>query len=307
MPTLRDLRPAFALAESQDGVLSRPQLVELGISRWVTMQQIESRRWRSHGRWTVAVHTGQLGLVAQAWRSIFEVRRGAAIDGLSALILAGLKNIDCDVWHLSITSGQRSPNVDGVRVHHVSRRAANELTASGCPRSRPAIAAIRAAAWAASDRQAALFLVAPVQQRLLLPSHLDTAFAIAPTRERRALIVRLIADVTNGVQALGELDFAAECVRWGLPRPSHQLVRTRPDGTAYLDGGWEDINLAFEIDGAQHFVGTAPVDDALRQNDLVIDGDRIIRIPLLGWRIAKDKFMRQVVRAYHRARLAAAA
>jgi hypothetical protein len=48
-----------------------------------------------------------------------------------------------------------------------------------------------------------------------------------------------------------------------------------------------------------------PVDDAVRQNELVISGSRVLRIPVVGLRIAADMFMDQVVRAH--AQLSAAA
>jgi hypothetical protein len=41
-----------------------------------------------------------------------------------------------------------------------------------------------------------------------------------------------------------------------------------------------------------------PVDDALRQNDVVIDGSTVLRIPVVGLRPAPDRLLDQVQRAH---------
>ena len=39
---------------------------------------------------------------------------------------------------------------------------------------------------------------------------------------------------------------------------------------------------------------------AMRQNDLMLGDERVLRIPLIGLRTEPGRFMRQVVRAYQR-------
>lgn len=56
-----------------------------------------------------------------------------------------------------------------------------------------------------------------------------------------------------------------------------------------------------EIDGAHHAAGLADVDDALRQNEVTIDQSMVLRIPVLGLRLAEGTFMAQVRRAYDEA------
>ena len=97
-----------------------------------------------------------------------------------------------------------------------------------------------------------------------------------------------------GVQSLGELDFARLCRVRGLPEPDRQLVRRGPRGRIYLDVGWDDHDLAVEIDGAQHRWGLAVTTDNLRQNAVVLGGDRVLRIDVIGLRLETDLFMGQV-------------
>jgi very-short-patch-repair endonuclease len=65
----------------------------------------------------------------------------------------------------------------------------------------------------------------------------------------------------------------------------------------YLDLYWERWGLVVEIDGIQHAWAENLVHDALRQNSLTLDGDVVLRIPLLGLRLAPDEFLDQIEEA----------
>ncbi len=107
-----------------------------------------------------------------------------------------------------------------------------------------------------------------------------------------------VLDICDGAHALGELDFARLCRQVGLPAPTRQRVLRGTDGRVYLDACWEDVGLAVEIDGGHHQWALNPVDDALRQNEVVLDGDVVLRVPVLGLRLQRERFMDQVVRAH---------
>lgn len=164
---------------------------------------------------------------------------------------------------------------------------------------------IRAAQWAVSDRQAALLICLVVQQRIVAASRLSEAWTSVARSPRRALLSSVIADVCDGAHSLGELDFARLCRRHGLPAPSRQAMRQGAQGTWYLDVYFDEAGLVVEIDGGQHYGGLAPVQDALRQNELTLTNDRVLRIPLLGLRIAEAEFMAQVAGALRAQRPAA--
>jgi very-short-patch-repair endonuclease len=69
--------------------------------------------------------------------------------------------------------------------------------------------------------------------------------------------------------------------RSDLPPPSRQAVRRRVDGRYYLDVAWDDYDVVAEIDGSHHRDVAQWEADVLRQDELVIGGDRVIR--LLSW------------------------
>ncbi|TWP36158.1 hypothetical protein [Leekyejoonella antrihumi] len=294
-------RRVDALASTQGWVISRHQLHQLGVDRHAIAAEVAARRWFLPARHTVAVRTGALTILATQWCAIWETGAGAVLGGVTALQAAGLTGFDSGMSHVSVLRGHSPRRLRPVRLHELTTRLSDEVDARGVPRVRPGVAALRAAGWAVSDRQAALLLVLPVQQRLVSASRLEELLPVIPLQRRRGLIHSLVRDIADGAESLGELDFAGLCRQWGLPEPSRQVLRQGPNGRIYLDVRWDALDLVVEIEGIHHEHGLQPVDDSLRQNDITLSHDRVLRIPVLGLRLQPSTFMRQVVAAHRQA------
>lgn len=109
---------------------------------------------------------------------------------------------------------------------------------------------------AGSDRQAALLVCPPVQQRLIAPARLMAAWRTVDRSPRRAMLDAVIGDVCDGAHSLGELDFGRWCQRYGLPQPRRQTMRVTERGRCYLDVEFD--GLVVEIDGG-HTLGSRPL------------------------------------------------
>ncbi|WP_323102366.1 hypothetical protein [Intrasporangium sp. YIM S08009] len=286
---------ARGLADEQGGVVSRRQLRAVGITHDHVRNEVAAERWTTLGRQAVAVHGGPLPAQARAWAALWEVgERIAVLDGVTSLSAAGMTGFDEATLHVSVRHTHDIPRLQGVRVHKVIRRLDDELIQVGIPRTRPAVAAVRAAGWAVSDRQAALLLLMPVQQRLTTPDALLEASRRCLGRRRRGFIRGVVRDITLGVESLGELDFARLCRARRMPEPSRQVLRREPRGRMYLDVRWDRFDLVVEIDGMQHREGLAVSVDNLTRNAVVLGGDRVLRIDLVGLRCHEDEFLAQV-------------
>ena len=232
------------LAADQDGVVSRRQLRQLGIDHDDISREVESGRWAVRGTQTVALHRGAPSVLARRWSAIWET--GAAIgvlDGVSSLQHSGLTGYVDDDVHLSVVHNHNTRLLPGVRIHKVIRRVAGEVIDVGLPRTRSEVAAVRAAHWARFDRQAALLLLMPVQQRLTTPARLAAAQRLVRGRTRRSLIRSVVRDIAFGVQSLGELDFAALCRARGLPDPVGKwCVRVRGVASTSTSAGMTMIS-----------------------------------------------------------------
>ena len=292
-------RRAASLAEPFGGVLSRRLLREAGVHDEMVRREVAADRWRVLGRQTVALHRGGLPELAHRWRGVWEVgARVAAVDGVTALQHAGLTGYVDPAIHVSILHTANVRRHLDIAVHQLGRRVDGEVVGVGLPRTRPSVAAVRAAHWSTSDRQAALVLAMSVQQRLCTGRQLLEAADAVRGRTRRAFIRTVVRDIALGAHSLGEIDVVTACRRRGLPEPDRQVVRELPSGRCYLDVRWARARLVVEVDGAQHTQGLAAADDALRQNAVVLGDDLVLRVPVIGWRLTRETYLDQVVTAY---------
>jgi hypothetical protein len=284
------------LAADHGGVVHRKDLRAVGVTRADVRSEVAAGRWTTRGVHTLKIGTGPLSAEAERWRAVWESGAGAVLDGASSLHAAGLTGYSTKLVEVTVPRANRRRRVDGVRSRR--RRVVGPLVGAGVPRVRPEWAALRAAEWAKSDREAALVLCLVVQQRLTHPQRLLAAWQQVKVSRRRRLLAAIVADICDGAHSLGELDFAGMCRKAGLPPPTRQVVRHGPHGRVYLDVAWEDVGLVLEIDGGQHALALNPVDDALRQNEVTLGNEMVLRIPVLGLRLQPASFMDQVVRAH---------
>ncbi len=278
-------------------VASRALLRAAGLTYLDVRSEVDAGRWRLHGVQTVALHSGELTPEEHRWRVLWETGEAiAAIDGVTALQAAGLRNYSDDHIHVSVVHRHSVKKPPAARVHKIIRRLPDELMGAGLPRTKPAVAALRAAFWAASDRQAALILLMTVQQRLVTPEQLVACSRRLRGRKRRRFITDVVGYIHDGAQSLGELDFAVLCRARGLPEPARQVVVEGEHGRMYLDVRWDGYCLVVEIDGVQHREGLQVSADNLARNEVTLREDRVLRIDLIGMRLHEDAFMDQVAR-----------
>ena len=285
-------------AFAQSSAVSRRQLYAAGFTRAEVRANLRARRWQLVGRHVIVVHTGPLALSTTLWAAQLSGGPRARLDGASSLIAAGLTGFDVDRHRVSVPRGARVFRDRVVDVRQTRRwRADDAARGGGPPRTRSEIAAVRGALWARSDRQAALLLTMVVQQGVAPADRIGQALLHVKRDRRLAFVIDVVTDLVGGVRSLAELDFARECRRRGLPEPTRQVIRRGRDGRYYLDVVWEEWGLVVEVDGIQHALAQEVVADALRHNDVTLDHLTVLRLPVLGLRVASDEFFDQIERA----------
>jgi very-short-patch-repair endonuclease len=298
-PSYDDSRFAAAreLADEQAGVLSRRQLYAVGVTRSEIRGQVRARRWRLIGDQSVLLHNSALCEGGARWAAVFQGGPRACLDGGSALVEAGLTRYEPERVRVSVPRGARVRRNRRFDIRQTRRWAEDDVLRVGIPRTRPATAAIRAALWARTDREATYVLTRAVQQGVVSAEAVGEQLLRVRRDRRRGLLHAVVNDLLDGARSLGELDVGRELRRRGLPGPARQVLRQDSRGRYYLDLYWPDFKLVVEVDGIHHAWAENVVGDALRQNALVLDGDRVLRLPLLGLRLCPDDFFGQVEQA----------
>jgi very-short-patch-repair endonuclease len=224
-------------------------------------------------------------------------RAPAHLDGATSLLAHGLKRFDVDRIRVSVPRGARVRRNKLFDIRQTRRWAEDDVVATGIPRTRAAVAAVRAGLWTKTVRQASLVVTMSVQQGLVTGEDVGLELLRIRRDRRRGLLHAIINDLIGGARSLGELDVIGELRRRGLPEPRRQVVRRGPNGRYYLDLYWPDWKLVVEIDGIHHSWVENVVDDASRQNTLALAGDTVLRLPLLGFRLRPDDFFAQIEQA----------
>jgi very-short-patch-repair endonuclease len=286
------------LAVDQAQVISRAQLYKLGMSRAEVRAEVSAGRWQRIGRHCLAIHCGPLTVQARHWVAVLEAGPRAFIDGESALVLAGLEHFKVERIRVTVPRGARIRHRGGtLNIRQTRRWSPDDVEPLGLPRARVAVAAIRAALWAKSDRQAALVLTMVVQQGLTTVEALSVQLLRIRRDRRRALLQAVLLDLLGGVRSLSELDVLRGCRDRGLPEPDLQALRRTSGGTVYLDFRWKCWKVVLEVDGIQHSWAQQLVPDALRHNRIAMSGDVVLRLPVLGLRACPDEFFDQLEEA----------
>ncbi|WP_435744248.1 hypothetical protein [Nocardioides sp. SYSU DS0663] len=288
---------ALALAAQQGGVVSRRQVYRLGVTRWQLRGQVRARRWQLIGDQSVCLHNGVVSDVGHRWAAVFQGGPRACLDGAAALVAGGLQRYEVERIRVSVPRGARVRRTPLYDIRQTRRWSAEDLVRAGVPRTRPATAAVRAALWVATDRQATYVLTSTVQQGLATAEMLGREALRIRRDRRRALVHAVVADLLDGARTLDEAEVVRELARRGIPAPTRQVLRRGTGGRYYLDLCWPDHGVVVEIDGIHHGWVEQVVPDAVRQNDLVLAGDRVLRVPLLGLRLEPDVFYGQIERA----------
>jgi very-short-patch-repair endonuclease len=288
---------ASDIARPQGGVVSRRQLYAAQVTRGEVRHEVRMGRWQLVGDQSVCLHNGEISQVGHCWAAVFQGGPRAHLDGEAALVAGGLERYAITTIRVSVPRGARVRRNKLYDIRQTRRWSADDVVTRGIPRTRVPVAALRAALWAKSDKQAAYVVTLVVQQGLATPEQLGAELLRIRRDKRRVFLHTVVNDLLDGARSLGEIDVVAECRRRGLPVPERQVLRQDKRGRYYLDVCWPDHRLVVEIDGIHHLWAENVVGDALRQNSLALAGDTVLRLPLLGYRLAPDEFFQQIATA----------
>jgi hypothetical protein len=278
----------------QSGVLTTAQAVDL-LGRGIVRGLIRRRVWRRICRGIVLTNNGALTRDQQLWVAVLAAGPGAVLAGATAAAAGGVRGLRAEPLQVLVPAARRPSgrlpllplDMIGVRVYRSTFLLPEHHQVGRPPRTTIARSVVDGAAWARTSDEARVVLTAACQQRRVLPAEVAQVLAAMPKVRRRRLIRTTLADIEGGAHALSEIDFMALCRRFRLPRPDLQERREDADGrNRFLDAYWKQWRLHAEVDGAHHMDARQWAADMMRQNQVWIAGDRVLRFP--AWLVRAD-------------------
>jgi hypothetical protein len=289
------------LAERQFGVVTRRQLSDAGFTAHDIETATRARRWRTFGRNVVVMQNAPVTPAQQEWIAVLLPGKPAALAGLSAASAAGLRGFEPDRVHVLVRHATEARVPQWVKLHESRRFGELDINrAASIPRTTAARSIVDAAAWSRYPRRACSILCAGVQQRLVTADQLATELGAAGRIRHVGIMRDILGDIGGGGHTLAEIDLGKLASRAGLPPPRRQGARKDAEGKArYLDAEFDlpdGAQLVVEVDGRGHLEVDQWVDDADRENEVVIGGRTVLRYPSITVRLNPGRVIDQLRR-----------
>jgi hypothetical protein len=270
--------PALALLAKQDDVVSRAQLLDLGLDDNVIERMLRRRELFRAARGVYRRHPGDPSWTQSVWIACLRFAPAAA-DPASTLALVGIghrpKRVGVVVEHERRVVGEK-----GIAVTRMRDFTKQTKLDQHPPRLKLERAAILAAS-GKPDEQAVVALLADVtHSRRTTPARLRRHLRGLSRVAHRALIEAVLVDLEDGQCSNLERLFVARVERpHGLP-PGQRQVRRRTDGkVVYRDVEYLGGLLVVELDGRLgHDTSEERWADAERDLVTTLQGGRTLRL-----------------------------
>ena len=266
-----------ALAAAQHGVVSRSQLLALGLGRHRIEHRLAARRLQQVHRGVYAFGHRVLTVEGRWMAAVMAGGNGAVLSHASAATAWQLRPLGSGAIHVTVPGDGGRRRRAGLRVHRSSTiEVGDSTTHLAIPITVPARTLTDLAA---TLRGRPLEQAVDRAEQLRLVDFADLARRLTahPTRpgspSLRAVLSRYTAGSTVTRSEMEER-FLALCDDHGLPRPE---ANTRIEGEE-VDFAWRDARLIVEVDGyAYHRSPSAFESDRERDVMLVLAGWQVFR------------------------------
>lgn len=269
----------------QAGVLTAAQATR-HLKPWIVRSHLDGGRWRRIGRGVLLSENGRLRRDQQLWVAVLAAGTDARLAGPAAATEGGVQGLRAEPIDVlvpavrSVRFPRMTPDMAPVRVRRTALLPDHHRQAGRPPRTTVARAVIDGAAWARTDREARDLIARAHQQGRTTIEELRSVLDEFPRIHRHRLITTTIDDAAGGAGALSEVDLLALCREYRIPPPHLQSTRTDATGRRrFVDAHWPDARLLVEVDGSHHMRVEHWTADMLRQNQIWLTGDRILRFP----------------------------
>ena len=277
-----DADPWRCLAEQQQGIVSRSQLLSLGLSRSQARRNVANGRWRLLLPGVYATFTGPVGELAAVWAAVLGAGSGAAASHATALWLGGVIDDRPDVIHISIPAERRVRSHPGVRIHRTRDFSDSVHPAALPPRSRVECAVLDVCE-TAGPMVVVDIVLRSIQRRLTTALRLRAALSSRPRHRHRALLQEVLDEAGSGVHSQLERRYLLDVERrHRLPSGRRNRAERGSGGSdRYRDVRYPQWLTVVELDGRAAHPADEAFRDHRRDNVAVVAGDVVLRY---GWR-----------------------
>ncbi|GAB06300.1 hypothetical protein GII30_01400 [Gordonia amarae] len=261
------------LLQRQDGVIARPQAVDLGLSPNEIRRKLRRRDWTATAPGVYVRHTGPLTSKQREWVAVLHAWP-AALSHSSAICAAGGDTQPDGPIHVAIDAERRVVDDHDIVVHRIAGMNDRVLWTASPPRMRIEEAVLDVASSATRPERAIACLSDAVQSRSTTADRLLAALDSRPRIRLRGFLRGVLIDVRDGTCSVLEHHYLTKMERrHQLPRP-HRQSRTTLGRPGFRDLEYSKWGVVVELDGRMaHDSATARAFDMERDLDAAVDGN----------------------------------
>lgn len=285
-PALRQV-PWAEIADAQSGIVSRGQLLGIGLTVAQAKTDLTSGRWQRVLPGVYATFTGRIDPLAHVWAAVLYAGRGAAASHGTALWLSRVQDHPPATVHVMVPESRRVLPQPGIRVHRRRELDQTDPAVLINPTARPPRLRIEQAVLdqchIATETDAIDLILRVTQRRLTTADRLRRSISRRPKLRWRSLILEVLREVEDGVASPLERRYRREVEqRHHLPGGARNIGESRPTGgNWYHDVRYRSWNVIVELDGREAHPRHRAFRDMWRDNVAAVAGDAALRY---GWR-----------------------
>lgn len=273
------------LADEQGGLVSRQQLIGLGLTRAQAAANVDNGRWQRIHPGVYATFTGPLDPTQHVWAALLHAGRGSAACCSTALWLFGVVDRMPDRLHISIPEARRVRPLVNARMHR--RRALNRTgppihPAAAPPRLRVEDSVLDECVRLDDDEVVGLVLRS-IQRGKTTAGRLGGVLALRSVQPRRTLIRDVLVEAQAGVVSPLEVHYRRRVeAAHRLPIGARNVLDVDERGRRrFRDVEYRRWGLIIELDGREAHPSDQAFRDMRRDNDTILTGRATLRF---GWR-----------------------
>jgi hypothetical protein len=274
-------RLCWELAQMQDGVISRKQALDGGMSADGIENLMRTGRWQTLHRGVYSIFTGPPTRRAALWAAVHRAGSNAALSHQTAAELFKLTDQRSPSIHVTISDRRRISPVAGVVVHHSNRLDYAVHPSLEPPRTRIEETVLDLVDDADTFDEAFGLACAGCQRRLTTASRLAEAMTRRTKIRWRNELRDALGAIDVGVHSVLEYRYQRRVERpHGLPAATRQARVVHAGRSRYLDNLYGEYGLCVELDGLSAHPDDQRWRDLSRVNAITERGVTILRY---GW------------------------
>ena len=272
------------VAVAQAGLISRGQLLGLGLTHAQARTNVLNGRWRRILPGVYATFTGPVDPVQQVWAALLFAGSGAAACCASALWLHRVLDEPPEITHVSIPHSRRVASPPSVRIHR--RRALDRPRAPVHPTAMPPRLRLEEAlldeCGVRSESDTVGLVLKAIQRRRTTAERINLVLESRAIQPRRELIRDVLTEAYAGVASPLELAYRQRVeITHGLPEGVRNQAERTGAQRRYRDVEYREWGLIVELDGQESHPPDEAFRDMRRDNEAVVTGRTTLRY---SWR-----------------------